>query len=1250
MIHPTPTIPQEIVNAVNNDKLVVFIGAGVSRSIGCASWEGLAQNLVTLCSKTKGRDGSFCINYKQKETLSRYHDPKKIITICHQILQKNRREKLFFEELKKSFNPDPELLKNQNVYDELQHLPGIFITTNTDEHFDEKFCSIRITYKKENFNPLTIDTFKLFHIHGSISDPSSLIFTVPEYIKRYRDDHEFIHFMKEIFNSGKYVVLFVGYGIGEFELLEFLISKFDSNDRKEYKHFILLPYYKGEENIRDLDQLYYDAMGLRVIGYEKDVKGYGQLYDIIKGWNSEIRQLSTYLSNSYHEIEDVANNYEKKKAERVFQIIKDKPLEDYLFRKLASSPAPFPWLKPLGERDYFKPVNNPSPQEVSDNKGYFTTPYWNILGYLKNVATQNAKKPSDKISNTLLDIVNSIIDYRNDKGERIENYMTDWSIVKIIFTLPIGKITKEHIEFIRTAFESKLDTTFVAGEIGKTVLPKLIESESTELILKLMDIILDYKKIGRDPTGKYTSLMEKYWLNEALKKYKPKISKLCGIEAAKIAIEKMLSITREDESQFNTVWIPAIEDHPQTDFPDRYECQLVHFVRDMFEGSKPSRITKEIKDLLKEDHPIFKRIALHAINYQYEDLNKLFWEWESNPLEDTLLLKHEVYELLKANCSTFSEKQIKQILKWIESKEYYIRDDIKDDQEQINKILAYRKKEWVLSLLETKDKDVILSYEKYQRINSTEIEHPGFDVWHYGARIGEVSPIEEVILLNKSNKDIAEYLFSFIEEGGFIKPSQRGLSETFRNCVAENPEKFAHDMKPFLKVQRIYQYALLWGLYDAWRSKKSYTWKGIFNFISQIIEVDSFWTDEYDKMGFNYKNMIIGQIANFIKEGIRDDRHTFNDTLLPQAENILLIFAEKTESDFHDMMDLVTSVLNSLKGKIFSAMISYSLRHARLHKQVSENKWVEAIKEDFDKRLDRELEPTVEFSVTLGEYLLNLYYLDKEWVIDNINKIFLKENVEHWKAAFTGYLFHSSSVNKDIYFLLRDNGHYEKGIQSEFGNVHIIERLVQHICVGYFEDFEKIDDNTSLIIKLIENNNDKQLSALVSFFWMLRNKLTDKVKRKVKPIWGVLIQQLFQNMGDVEYQKIIAKLSEWLCLIDEIDEETVEWLKLSAKYQVYHDTSFFIEYLLEHVEKTPTEVGKIYLEMLNTGIYPMYKTEDILEIVSIIYGQNKKEIADRICNLYLARGYDFLKAIFEKNREGKVTQMVTLIQPEEEED
>lgn len=48
MIEQIPPLPKEIVEAVNIENLAIFIGAEVSRLIGCMGWDQLAQKRYPL--------------------------------------------------------------------------------------------------------------------------------------------------------------------------------------------------------------------------------------------------------------------------------------------------------------------------------------------------------------------------------------------------------------------------------------------------------------------------------------------------------------------------------------------------------------------------------------------------------------------------------------------------------------------------------------------------------------------------------------------------------------------------------------------------------------------------------------------------------------------------------------------------------------------------------------------------------------------------------------------------------------------------------------------------------------------------------------------------------------------------------------------------------------------------------------------------------------------------------------------------
>jgi len=916
------------------------------------------------------------------------------------------------------------------------------------------------------------------------------------------------------------------------------------------------------------------------------------------------------------------------RTNKILQLIKSgKPQENHAFKKLATMGRPFPLLKPLYAEGYFEGKRNPEPQEVPEQKGFFTIPYWNVLGYLENVAKQNSKNPQNDVTKILLEIIESITNYRNPKtGERIDNYHTDVSVVRIIMNLPINKITEKHIDFISISLESNWKG-LVPVEIEKTVLPRLINSKRKKLLLKLLDIILRYKKKEASSVDKYESVMEEYWLKEALKKYKPKIAELCGIEAAKIAIDKIQAITSESNSEFSFIYIPSIEDHEQVMFPDRYECQLVHFVRDMLQYSQHDQIRSIVKTLIKKEHPIFKRIVFHTINYHYKELNDLFWNWQGNPLEEKSC-RHEIYELLDANCLRFLDPQINQMIGWIETREYKVSKEAKKAGNE-EKAIAWRKKEWFSACIKSGHKIIQQSFDKYDKIAPGKLEHPGWLSWHESLQ-GERSPITKNELAEKSIQEIIKYLDEYEFEEGWGKPTQDGLAYQFQQFVAEEPERFANDMLSFLNIETTYQLSLLRGLCEAWNKEKDFGWEGIIEFMAKVIKPEKFWAKTYGEKEYDYRRSIIGSIADLIESGTKKDSHAFDSKLMPRAEEILLTITKKIPPEKEEMDYSTNTVINTTKYNIISTIISYSLRHYRLYGKDKKVKWPECIKSEFDKRLDKKIEPSSCYSTILGMYLVNLNYLDKEWVTTNINKIFPKRRRRHWKATFTGYLHYTAGLYKDVYFLLRKNGHYSKALKTDFDKYET-EHIVQHICIGYLRGWEELENPKSLISKLLDKEKNEELYEIVHYLWMQRDAKEEVLKEKIKPLWNKLFEILSKYEGNPEYAKTIADLYLWLTLIDEIDDDVLKWMEFSVKHiKASHEVLFLVEYLLKHVVKTPENVGKMYLTMLNKNIYPDYKKGDIQKLVQILYEQGKTEIAYQISNSYLAKGYEFLRGISEK--------------------
>lgn len=555
------------------------------------------------------------------------------------------------------------------------------------------------------------------------------------------------------------------------------------------------------------------------------------------------------------------------------------------------------------------------------------------------------------------------------------------------------------------------------------------------------------------------------------------------------------------------------------------------------------------------------------------------------------------------------------------------------------KYVAYRRREWLSALMETGNEKVLAAYKKYEKINPAPINHPGLN--HYTEFwTGSTSPLTVEKLSELSNPQIADYLINFKETEVFRKsdPTERGLAQTLGKCVEANPQKFAENLLPFDDISSFYQSSLLHGFLKTWRDDKPFDWFALLDFIRRILSFENFWNEQY-KVGFNYRNWILSTSADLIREGTKDDKHAFDIRFLPIAEEILLILVEKVNPSIFALKDSSIDVLSSDRGKVFSAMINYSLRFARINQEKLDGcRWPKKIRTDFTKRLDRNIEPSLEFSYTLGFYLQNLTHLDKEWVVDNIDRIFPIDEEHHWQAAFSGYLIRSR-VHEEFYSLLKSKGHYHKAMKTHFADNEVTDRLVKHICKGWIEDREVLSDKSSLIYQLIHKGTPDLLIGMVYFFSRRADRLSDKVKVKVIPAWRALFGVLSRYRDQKEYQAVLSPLSMWLGLIDEIDDEVLSWIKLSMscldRVPGYAYTlSRVIEALQKHVLKTPEQVGKIYLEIPEREMWFLGQTQDneVEETVRILYKNGYKNIADEICNKFGKEGVDFLRPVYEESK------------------
>ena len=271
-----------IYGANKNEKLIIFVGTGMSALWGCKRWKDMAIALIDSCYE-RGN-----IDYWTRETLLTKYSiaPRKLITIAKNILKDD-----YLEDLRRTLQLAPERkAKLPDLFNNLFSLQATYITTNIDSHFSNLFDKDNVHFEPSKF---MLKPKNIIHLHGIIHNPDSLVMTVDQYIIRYQDNG-FRNFLKSAFFDEKYCFLFIGYGVDEMEIIDFMIQKYSKGTKSVRtflnRFYILLPFFHNEESLVKYEQLYFDRIHMSVIPYAINAKGYAQIDDVLSSWRKAFEE------------------------------------------------------------------------------------------------------------------------------------------------------------------------------------------------------------------------------------------------------------------------------------------------------------------------------------------------------------------------------------------------------------------------------------------------------------------------------------------------------------------------------------------------------------------------------------------------------------------------------------------------------------------------------------------------------------------------------------------------------------------------------------------------------------------------------------------------------------------------------------------------------------------------------------------------------------------------------------------------
>ncbi|PFT36081.1 hypothetical protein COK71_09730 [Bacillus cereus] len=1234
---------KDIIKAAKTGNLIIFVGAGVSRLLKLPSWKDYALEVLKN-AKEEGVIDSELSDLLEKE------DPKKILTISKMLMDEKEIIPRSAKEIFKFENTQ----RHKEVYEKLYSINAIYVTTNYDECLDilatppsenEGFISEINLGEMSNLSEqdlkrkVIIDHTELLeaelkngnviHIHGSVKKEESMLVTLQDYLERYGTISKDIHpevsvFLDQIFNSN-YVVLFMGYGLEENEILEYMLSK-TKNPSHTLTHYMLFPIGDEKKKMTELYKKYYSSFGVELIPYDTSGNNYDQLIPIIDKWSkvlSEVSRDRDFISKT-RQIDNILECDERDFEVRSKSILKEietnESLALYFFKNVSGTR----WLKKLKDKKIFNPENVPHPQKV---EGGYRIPYWIQGDYLKKIVNQN--QLSNKEINEILEIIKTISFYEDIKGKKIDNYRV-WNLfVDVLEKIPNEYIDIEFLDVIKKWTNSMFSVDYISYNIATKLINKFLYSADLKDIQKAEKIIeclvsLDFEKnevkLGKNHfytifTDKKVQEIAKNCSMKIIEKIMQQLKKYLGnaeknkefkcdgkpytIKISKIQREYTIQISDQNEMNYKMIidkseaenFTEQVTDWIYTKFSkDKLQTEIKNVIQSMYFEIN----YKEIDSLQMEMRSSYNE-GFELLLYFFKDL----CNYKKGPQMEQFL-----YELVNQEHLLFTKILLDVIgndyviynkIFWniLEQKkdaivfqDYYFEAELKVILEQI-KELNDGQKSILLNLIEKGPNNNIVAENEdiWRQKRLKALSHiPSFETKYLELKkktkvdpkltskvdktksrfIRISSPLSQEELSNMSNNDIANFLKEFKGKKENSIATVPSLGQSIKEFSKNYPQQIIKEIDSFINTDYYYTCQIISGLSDVCGNKQDIDWQKLLEFLLSYINRPEFWKGE-TLINAVQKEVnyrhVLIYICNLLIKGSENKEWAFKYNQYKKAKEILLII-------FGEITDLEENNLGDNSISYFLNSVKGNALEALLNMSVLSKNigWKNTWDNDFKLLYNRYLERDVGEAYSLfGRELVRFLYLDRAWTIDKINSVKIEN--EYWESFFEGYIHFSGNISEDIYHLMKN--HYEYAIEHTFKSKDMQRKIAYDIALIYLSEYEQ-NTEKNLYQKVMNAWNHKLIEEIMFVFCRKTNyELNKYEKQRILGFWNE-IHQKYKEYKPKEFNELdkdlISKTIFLIATLDDIDETNYELISKAIPF-VNNDFNQVIELLHKKIRE-----------------------------------------------------------------------------------
>ena len=323
--------------------------------MGVQGWDGFSESLIRKAFS----------DYKDQMAILRdIKDSKERITIAYKKFEEDENLDEFYNCFGAALKPNLKTFNSKkNIYKILSQFDATFFSTNADNLFEDvlghDLCHEECKMTDINDERIRRQN-RLFYLHGHYSEEidihnNNLVFTVPQYVERYNNGG-FKEFLEAAFQNNN-VILFIGYGLNEFEIMDYIVTKAGHSQKSPQKVYVLYGFCENDEIIFRAKKSYFEALNINMIPFDMSINGYDSLIEVLESLYEDFRKRTIVPTSTI--IHESIKEFNDENCAFILHCLKDddkaNTMEAEIVREIRRNHA-FEWVKKFNKSGLFSNV------------------------------------------------------------------------------------------------------------------------------------------------------------------------------------------------------------------------------------------------------------------------------------------------------------------------------------------------------------------------------------------------------------------------------------------------------------------------------------------------------------------------------------------------------------------------------------------------------------------------------------------------------------------------------------------------------------------------------------------------------------------------------------------------------------------------------------------------------------------------------------------------------------------------------